>query len=194
MRAGQRGGLGIGQLPTWSSDEYWMPHSFLTHLPSTLVSRQLQPHLYLGLSSSLLITFWSTMSRTQMRIGKKAMPMFVLRYRFCKHTRHIQAISMEPSYREEKKRKKASFNTASYRLAKFALANIKGNKKRSHIIFLVHCKLLLLLLRYQEEQESPTRQGYLPALAHQKQQAPGTQIEIGTKLVELNSTNYSKKS
>jgi hypothetical protein len=29
------------------------------------------------------MTFWSTMSRTQMRIGKKVMPMFVLRFRFC---------------------------------------------------------------------------------------------------------------
>lgn len=73
----------MGQLPTCSAVEYCMPQSFLAQRPSAPASTQTQPHLYLGLSSSLLMMFWSTMSRTQMRIGKKVMPTFVLRFRFC---------------------------------------------------------------------------------------------------------------
>jgi hypothetical protein len=37
--------------------------------------------------------FWSTTSRTQMRIGKKVMPMFVLRFRFCNVSKMISGFA-----------------------------------------------------------------------------------------------------
>lgn len=82
IRAGHSDGLAMGQLLTWSRVEYWGPQTFW-HVSVPLTGTHMQPHLYLGLSSSLLITVCKIIRMTHIRIGYATMHVFVLMFLFC---------------------------------------------------------------------------------------------------------------
>lgn len=88
-RGGHSGGLGTGQLLAWSKVEYWIPQTFsvLSHWPLPLLSRQVQPHLNLSLSSTWLINICTKISIKQSTIGNKMSLIFVCIFRFCKSER-----------------------------------------------------------------------------------------------------------
>lgn len=74
---GHSGGLGIEQVATCDKSEYWIPQT-RSHWPSPFWSIQVQPHLFEGLSSSLLITTCSNTSNKQRTIGNNMSLRFVL--------------------------------------------------------------------------------------------------------------------
>lgn len=81
-KGGHSGGLGIGQLAAWSRVEYSIPQTS-SHLPSPLVSIQVQPHLFEGLSNSLFTIVCIRTSNAQSKTGNKISRMFDLIFRFC---------------------------------------------------------------------------------------------------------------
>lgn len=81
-KGGHCGGLRMGQLNPCSKVEYSIPHT-LSYWPSPLVSILVQPHLFEGLSNSVLTKLWMRTSNKQSTNGNKISRTFVLIFRFC---------------------------------------------------------------------------------------------------------------